>query len=181
MVYKRKNKTAGETRSEKETVLPKGRKPWVALMLCSLTLAAVYLLRVFAGVAGAVSGSIETEPAALALVVVLMGSCLLLVFLMARMLVDAFVSQTPFSHAQARRLAMLGFSFFLCALAEVLVAIGLPFASYPAEMATVFGAFGHFGAPSIVMLLIVAAFVSFYLSYIFNYGTFLQCFYDETV
>ena len=170
MVYKRKNKTAGETRSEKETVLPKGRKPWVALMLCSLTLAAVYLLRVFAGVAGAVSGSIETEPAALALAVVLMGSCLLLVFLMA-----------PFSHAQARRLAMLGFSFFLCALAEVLVAIGLPFASYPAEMATVFGAFGHFGAPSIVMLLIVAAFVSFYLSYIFNYGTFLQCFYDETV
>ena len=162
--------------------MPQGsRTPCIVVLFCSLAVGVMYLVHVLVGVAGIGAGPFEGTVVSAALVFLLASSSIALVFLMARMLADAFMTRSPFSHAQSRRLVGLGVLFFSCALLEAFVAIDLASSTHTVGIATLFGVLSRFGAPSIEILLIVAAFVSFYLSYIFRYGSFLQYFYDETV
>ena len=172
--------TVKNVHAGKDALLCGSRKSWVSLMACSLAMSVIYLLRVLEGMLGIDASGIESVTAPCASVALLAGLSLTAVALIARMLVDASMSRTPFSYVQSKRMVLLGCLLFACALLEALTAVG--FASgVPVDIVTVLGTSSRFGAPNIEILLIAAAFVSFYLSYIFNYGTFLQCFYDETV
>ena len=79
---------------------------------------------------------------------------LALLVALVRMVAEVAICRTPFTRAQSFRLLAIGALLVASALLE--------------------------GA-HIDVLLIAAAFVSFYLSYVFKYGSFLQWAYDETI
>ena len=107
------------------------------------------------------------------------GVALLLVII--RLLSDSSSGQFPFSLVQARRLFAIGVLLLVLASLEALgVACSAVFGS---SIAVTRGLLQGVPITAIhsEVLYIVAAIVSFYLSYMFKYGTFLQWLYNETV
>ena len=103
-----------------------------------------------------------------------------LVVLIFVMLKDATIARAPFSGSQARRLAAIGAILLLCALFDAvppLLEAGFCHSGKPVEITELLV---WLDALSTDFLLILAAIVSFYFSYLFKYGSYLQLFYDET-
>ena len=113
------------------------------------------------------------------LVLAAIGVAILLLII--KIFKDSVHSASPFSAAQSRRMVIVGVLLVAFALvgtgavAFMSVSSGLE----PATSSRVIDI--QLAVIHIDILFIVAAIVSFYLSYIFKYGTFLQWLYDETV
>ena len=166
-----------------KTSKPKGtRVAFIGLLLCALMLSVVYLLRVLVGVRSIDFAYFSGLALPLDAVLLLLAAASIgVVCLNAIMVVHAASSQSLFSLVQQRGLTVTGVMLVACALLEAVAAIGFLPDPIVIESAALSGMTGSFGSINIEFLLIFTAFVSFYLSYIFKYGSFLQCFYDETV
>ena len=167
-------------REEKPAELKGVKAALIGLLSCSLAMSLIYLLRVLdgagkIGLADAGDAVVSSAP----FIALLTCVSVSVVCLVARMLAVASRSSSPFSDEQAQRLIVLGGMLAACALLEA-VAVGFAPGPSEVEIITILGSKSKFGAVNIEILLIVTAFVSFYLSYLFKYASFLQWCYDET-
>ena len=108
------------------------------------------------------------------------GMGVAIVLIAVRMLADAAAYGSPFSRAQAKRLFVIGLLFTACAVFGIFESIELAFASGD-SLLHVEETRQQFNNINVDILLIVAAIVSFYLSYLFKFGSFLQWLYEGTV
>ena len=101
--------------------------------------------------------------------------------LVASMMADTVTQSAPFTMAHSKRLFLIGVLFAACAVLEIATSVGIALSVGYDFSATIVFAEGHLKGIYTDVLLIFAAIVSFYLSYTFRYGSFLQWLYDETV
>lgn len=133
----------------------------------------VYVART--GVAG---GAGVPEVALLALQAVMAGLGVAIVAVIISLMTSA-AKDSPFSQAQATKLALLAALFAACALLATLGSVGMA-GAYSAGALAAGGVEDKMNIIYIDVLLILAAIVSFYLSCVYRYGSFLQWLYDET-
>lgn len=148
---------------------------------CSLGLSLVYMLRVFAGAHSVILALFaDASPPCPSLFLLVIASAGV-VCLNAWIFVRTLRSEFAFSRPQSHCLVVLSAMLIVCALLELLTAASFSPNLMETAVVAIAGTASPFGTFNIEILLIVAAFVSFNLSYIFNYSSFLQWFYDETV
>ena len=131
-----------------------------------------------AGTQAGLPGGDGPVPASMALqaLMVVLGVAILAVVI--NMLAGS-AGASPFSRRQAKRFVMLAILFASCALVGMLESVSLV-GAHGAEAFLLDATGKELGIISIDILLILAAIVSFYLSRLFEYGSFLQWLYDET-
>lgn len=155
------------------------RIAFVAMLVIALSLSLVYAarsLRSLSWLAGVPSHAPSHAPLTLAMAAL----SVIVVALLARMIADAVISETPFSRDQAKRLLVLGVLLSCAALLDG--AMRTDVAGHSVKGPFALPDFMSFGPVfSFDILLILGAIVCFSLSCILKYASYLQWFYDETV
>lgn len=157
------------------------RKAFVGMLACLFVeVVAYYFLRVI-GYTALLSNLGAVFLRASVLVALLHLSCLAIATCVARMLVDAVMSQQMSSRKQSMMLVAVSVLLATCALLEIGLVL-LVGSSSISEAATVaMDTSSQAFDLSVALSLAIAAIVNFCMSYIVKYCSFLQWFYDETV
>ena len=114
-------------------------------------------------------------------IVVLLGSGLGALFLVAGMFKDAMSGRPPFSPKQVRRLNIIGALLLCNAVFGIIWHVVCMFGPLASRGVALAVTPDWLALWAIDILLIVAAIVSFYLSRAFKFAHLLQSFYDESV
>lgn len=114
----------------------------------------------------------------LALVIVI-GA--LVLFVLARAFRDVSKSQSPFTHAQARRITIIGCLLLVCVVLEAVASTSTLYFGNIGKISMFYSLPADSTGIYLDAKLLVAAIVCFCLSYLFRYGAFLQWLSDETL
>ena len=153
----------------------------IALLVCVLVLGIACVAGVIEGGGAHSSGDWEVDPFGALASIVQFVLAVAVVVVAATLLKGAVVGQSPFSSSQIRKLNVMGTALIADAAYDALslLARSCAFGQEPFKTLADIGV--QLGAWNTDILLIVAAIVCFYISYLFKYASSLQWFYDETV
>ena len=128
-----------------------------------------------------VSSNWDTDPFGVLVSIVQFVLAIAAVVVAVTLLKGAVLGQSPFSASQMRRLNVMGTILIADAAYDALFLLARSCASGQEPFKILANMGEQFGAWNTDILLIVAAIVSFYISYLFKYASSLQWFYDETI
>ena len=152
----------------------------IVLLACILVLGIVCAV-VIEGGGAHVSSNWDTDPFGVLVSIVQFVLAIAVVVVAVTLFKDAVLGQSPFSTSQMRRLNVMGTILIADAAYDALFLLAGSCASGQEPFKILANMGEQFGAWNTDILLIVAAIVSFYISYLFKYASSLQWFYDETI